>query len=281
MIDGFCLADLYSAGYRSNGDSNSAIIMIMRDKISFLLIVLASLLVLWFSVPLLYALFRPIMQPELLAQLFADSRFRGALVISISTAVLSALLAVPFAIAIAYVLAFLRPRGAILIETALVDVPQTFPPVAEGLIYLVLLGSDAPINLIGTFAAVLIAKFFVASPFAIGFVTRKFRDLERSDIPIIARSLGAGTGTLLWRVLIPLSLRDILGGFSLTFARAMGEFGGTLIFAGVIAWKTEIIPTYVSRVSAETPLLALAATAVLVVFSTLSILTFKSLAKRV
>ena len=105
--------------------------MAMRDKTSFLLIILASVLVLWFSVPLLYALFRPVLEPQLLTQLFSDSRFRGALVISVSTAILSALLAIPFAIAIAYVLAFLRPKGATLIETVLVDVPQTFPPVAE------------------------------------------------------------------------------------------------------------------------------------------------------
>ena len=150
---------------------------------------------------------------------------------------------------------------------------------AVGVIYFLVLGPTSPINLAFTFAAVIIAKLIVSSPFTISYTLRKFREIRESKLDLVARSLGANTTDLIFRVLIPISKQDILAGLTLTGARAMGEFGGSLIFAGVIAYQTEILPTYTSRVVNIDPYLALAATAVMTVFALLAIVVVRSLFK--
>jgi len=94
----------------------------------------------------------------------------------------------------------------------------------------------------------------------------------------MARSLGADTKQLLFRIILPLSKRDLLAGFSLTWARAMGELGATMVFAGIIPWKTEVIPTLVFSVSQSEPHTAIAAA---VVAETLSIIALVSLRRGV
>ncbi len=209
---------------------------------------------------------------------FLSSRVLGALFISVSSSFIVGILAVLVGIPFAYFLTYREFRLKSTLETLMVDLPQTFPPVTVGLVYLLLLGPGTPMNIAFTFAAVVVAKFYVSSPFMVGFATRRFREVKARGFDLIARSLGADTRQLLFRIILPLSRRDLLAGFSLTWARAMGELGATMVFAGIIPWRTEVIPTLVFSVSQSEPHTAIAAA---VIAETLSIIALVWLRRRV
>ncbi len=211
--------------------------------------------------------------PQLLS-----GRVLAALLISVSSSFIVALLAVLVGIPFAYFLTHREFKFKSTIETLMVDLPQTFPPVTVGLVYLLLLGPGSPVNLAFTYAAVVIAKFYVSSPFMVGFAARRFREVKARGFDLIARSLGADTRHLLFRIVLPMSKRDLLAGFSLTWARAMGELGATMIFAGIIPWKTEVIPTLVFNIAQTEPNTAIAAA---VLAETLSIVALISLRRGV
>jgi len=214
------------------------------------------------------------------ANALLDPRVLGALLISVSSAFIVGGLAIVSGIPVAYILAYREFRGKALLETLLIDLPQTFPPVTEGLVYLLMLGPKSPfgINLAYTYAAVIIAKFYVSAPFTVSFATRRFRDIRRTGLDVIAKSLGARTRHILLWVTLPLSIRDLLAGFSLTWARAMGELAATLVFAGVTPWRTEIIPTLVYVTSQTNTEVALAASVIAETLSIAALLSFKWIA---
>jgi molybdate transport system permease protein len=214
---------------------------------------------------------------NLVGTIFADPRFWAAFWISLASAFLCAIIAGVFAIPAAYALAFGNGQDTTILETLMIDVPQTLPPVAVGVIYLFAFGPNSPWNLAFTFAAVLIAKLVIASPFVLSHALRRFRAIRETKLDLIARSLGANTSDVIFRVLLPMSKRELTAGLTLTWARAMGEFGGTLIFAGVIAYRTEILPTYANRLSQQNPMLALIASTVMVLFALLALVTVKKL----
>ncbi|MBI5553635.1 MAG: ABC transporter permease [Candidatus Diapherotrites archaeon] len=207
---------------------------------------------------------------------FSNERILVALGLSVTSSFATAFLALVFGIPLAYVFATRSFPARNLIETLVVDVPQTFPPIAEGMILLLMLGPASPfhVNLAFTFSALVIAKFFISAPFVISYVGRRFREIRKSGIDFTARSLGASPFQVLVTIYLPLSFREIAAGTALCWARAMGELGGTLIFAGVIPGKTETIPTYISVSSAMTAS-ALAATILATSASTLALVSFK------
>ncbi|MEM1514787.1 MAG: ABC transporter permease subunit [Candidatus Bathyarchaeia archaeon] len=211
-----------------------------------------------------------------LSSLF-NERVHGAIMISIVSAFIVGALAIAAAIPIAYILAYSNFRGKHILETFLVDLPQTFPPVTGGLVYLLMF---RPLGLAYTFAAVIIAKFYVSAPFAISFAVRRFSEIKESGIDIIARSLGARASHILGKVLLPLSLRDLAAGFSLTWARAMGEMGATLVFSGAIPWVTETLPILVYLSSMESVETAIAASIIAESLSILSLFLFRFIARK-
>lgn len=249
----------------------------MEKREGVFLHVLAYSWVAWFALPFIFLLVVFVARFDAVRVVAGDGRFWAAFWISVSSAFLVILLTALFSVPTAYFLAFTKSKFRHILEAALIDIPQTFPPVAVGVIYLFAFGSHSPINLAFTFAAVVIAKLLVSAPFTLGFLLRKFREIRASKLDLVARSLGAGTYDLLFRIFLPLARRDLVAGLTLSWARAMGEFGGSLIFAGVIAYSTEILPTYTSRVVGSDPFLALAATAVLTLFAILSIVIVRSL----
>lgn len=204
-----------------------------------------------------------------------DSRIIGALWISVSSASIVGALAIIVSVPTAYILTYSEFKGKQLIETLLIEFPQTFPPATVGLVYLLMLGPGSPINVAYTYPAVIIAKLYVSAPFALSFILRRFREIHSTGIDVIAESLvGRVKHILLW-VLIPLSSTDLLGGFSLTWARAMGEVAATLIFAGTVPWKTEIFPAVVLLTSRSSPEIALAASLIAAVLSIAALMLFK------
>ena len=214
------------------------------------------------------------------ANALLDNRILGALWISVSSAFIVGALAITLAIPTAYVLTYNNFKGKQLMETLLIEFPQTFPPATVGLVYLLMLGPSSPINIAYTYPAVIIAKLYVSAPFALSFVLRRFREIHRSGLDVIAESLGGRTRHILLWVLLPLSTIDLVGGFSLTWARAMGEVAATLIFAGAISWKTEIFPAVVYLTSQSAPEVALAASLIAAMLSIAALTLFKWVAGR-
>jgi len=248
-----------------------------RDKFEFAITMLACAVVLYMLVSIFYLYVAVGQSWNLVVSALFDSRVIGAVVISVSSSLIVGGLAVAAAVPCAYLLAYKDFRGKGILETFLIDLPQTFPPVTEGLVYLLMLG---PLGLAYTYTAVIIAKFYVSAPFTISFTTRSFKGIKESGLDTIARSLGAKTRDVLVRVLLPLSGRDMLAGFSLTWARAMGELAATLVFAGAIPWSTEIIPTLVYLTAAETPQVAIAASVIAETLSIAALLSFRWVVRR-
>lgn len=208
-----------------------------------------------------------------------NDRILSALWLSITSSVATTMFALVFGIPLAYVFALKQFRGKIPLETISVDVPQTFPPVAEGMIFLLMLGPTSPfhINLTFTFTALVIAKFFIAGPFVVSTVTRRFREIQKSGINLTARSLGANPFQVFTTVFLPMSFTDIAAGATLCWSRAMGELGGSLVFAGVIPFKTEVLPTFIALDAKTLTAEALAATILGTTASMIALVTFKRL----
>ena len=210
---------------------------------------------------------------------FGNARILTALWLSILSACMTVVLALLFGVPLAYFFARTEFRGKGLVETLAVDVPQTFPPVAEGMIFLMMLGPNSPfhVNLASTFTALVIAKFYISTPFVVSYTARRFREIEKTGINLTARTLGATPFQVFLTVFLPLSWKDIGASASLCWSRAMGELGGSLLFAGVIPSKTEIIPTLIATQAQHRTALALAATILVTTASTIALTSFKYL----
>lgn len=151
----------------------------------------------------------------------------------------------------------------------LITLPLTLPPVVIGYFLLILLGKKGwlgpllesfGIRLIFTWKAAVIASAVVGFP----LLVRSIRiGMESIDPQLIqaSRTLGAPWYDTLFTIILPLSIRGILAGSSLMFARSLGEFGATIIVAGNIPGVTQTIPLaiyeYASSPSSETMALSL------------------------
>lgn len=137
------------------------------------------------------------------------------------------------------------------IARALVVLPMVMPPVVGGVALLSALGRDSAVGgwLYDTFdiqltfstAGVILAEAFVAMPFFVLTVEAALRSSGREHEEL-ASTLGADPWTVLWRVTIPRALPAIAAGAVLAWARALGEFGATITFAGNIAGRTRTLP---------------------------------------
>ncbi len=245
------------------------------DRFNFGLRLMAGFFILFMLVSLFYLYIAVGNSWVLVFRSLFDRRILGALWVSVSAAFIVGILAILLAVPTAYVLTYSEFRGKSLIETLLIEFPQTFPPATVGLVYLLMLGPGSLINIAYTYPAIIVAKLYVSAPFAMSFTLRRFREIQRTGLDVIAESLGGKTRHILLWVLVPLSITDLLGGFSLTWARAMGEVAATLIFAGAIPWKTEIFPALIYLTSQSTPELALAASLLAAALSIVALMLFK------
>ena len=164
---------------------------------------------------------------------------------TIRVALLSTLLLAPFSIATAWLLARLEFRGKSIVET-LITLPLVVPPVATGLILLKLLGRRGPLGrlfdaagfeIVFTWRAVVIAMMVMSFPLFVRTARVAFEGVDRR-IEGVARTLGATPARVFFRISLPLALPGVLGGAILAFARALGEFGATILVAGNIPGET-------------------------------------------
>ncbi|MBS7606012.1 MAG: ABC transporter permease subunit [Candidatus Bathyarchaeia archaeon] len=249
----------------------------MSDKLEVAIKLMASAVIAYMFISILYLYVAVGEKWNLVLNALFDNRVHGAIVISVSSAFFVGFLAVVAAIPVAYILTYSNIRGKHILEMFLIDLPQTFPPVTEGLVYLLLFGR---FGLAYTYVAVIIAKFYVSAPFTISFAARRFYEIKESGVDVIARSLGAKTSHILSRILLPMTFRDLIAGFSLTWARAMGELAATLIFAGAIPWVTETLPALIYLASRESPEVAIAASIITESLSIAALLSFRFIARK-
>jgi molybdate transport system permease protein len=133
---------------------------------------------------------------------------------------------------------------------ALLTLPMVMPPTVLGYYLLVLIGSQGPvgawllqtfgIRLVFTWQAAVIAATIVSFPLVFKAARAAFETVE-PQLEDAARTLGIGEWGVFCRVSLPLAWRGILAGLLLAFARALGEFGATLMVAGSIAGKTQTL----------------------------------------
>lgn len=167
------------------------------------------------------------------------------LAITVRASALAILLILPPGLLLAWWLARRQWPGKSLVET-LVALPLVMPPVATGLILLKILGRRGPlggylhelgIDIVFTRYAVVVAMAVMAFPLLVRSARVAFEEVP-VRLEQIARTLGAGEARVFFTITFPLALRGILGGTLLAFARALGEFGATILVAGNIPGRT-------------------------------------------
>lgn len=219
----------------------------IRPPLPRWLAVPAVMAAVFLAVPLLAMLVR--VPWDRLPALLAAPASMDALWLSLRTCTLSALLALALGLPLALLLSRARGRWATVVRT-LATMPMVLPPVVAGLALLVALGRRSPlgawlevsgIGLAFTTAAVVVAQTFVAMPYLVVSVEGALRS-ARDDFEVAAATLGAGPTTILRRVSLPLVAPAIASGTALAFARALGEFGATLTFAGSLQGTTRTLP---------------------------------------
>lgn len=130
------------------------------------------------------------------------------------------------------------------------QLPAVVPPAVAGVALLATFGrrgllggllARLGIGLPFTTAAVVLAEVFVSAPFFLQAALAAFRALD-PDLLVVARTLGARPGRVFFRLGLPLALPGLVAGAALSWARALGEFGATLMFAGSLQGRTQTLP---------------------------------------
>jgi len=175
----------------------------------------------------------------------------GPIWLSLLVASVATVLLLPAGVAASWWLAHGRPfPGKGLAETLLM-LPLVLPPTVVGYYLLLLFGRGTPfgqwlndrigLRLLFTWQGAATAAAIMALPLFVRTATAAFASVEREMLEA-GRTLGASESALLWRVIVPLSYRGLLAGVALAFARALGEFGATLMVAGSIPGRTQTLP---------------------------------------
>lgn len=173
-----------------------------------------------------------------------------AIRLSLSVALRSVLVSLPFAIGVAWLLS--RPRfraGAVL--DALVHLPLVLPPVVVGYLLLVLLGSRAPlgqwlqevfgVQLVFTTSGAVLATAVMSFPLVVRSIRLSLDAVDRG-LEDAARTLGAGAWDRFFTITLPLMLPGVLAGSVVAFAAGLGQFGAVITFASNIPGETRTVP---------------------------------------
>ena len=216
-----------------------------------MILVLAALLGLFLGLPVALLVARAVLGGSLAAAL-GSGPVIDALTLSLMTTAISLTLTIALATPLAHVLARRRFRGASVIET-IVDLPIVLPPSVAGLALLLALGRRGvlgePLAQLGieipfTTVAVVMAQMFVSAPFFVRAARAGFLGVDR-DFEDAARVDGASERQLAWAITIPLAAPALASGIVMTWARALGEFGATIMFAGNFEGRTQTLPLVV------------------------------------
>ncbi|MEM9409708.1 MAG: molybdate ABC transporter permease subunit [Planctomycetota bacterium] len=173
----------------------------------------------------------------------------SALLLSLKVGVTAVVVSLPFAVAIAYVLARRKFPGRLLVQ-GIVDLPLVLPPVVTGYLLLMLFAPNGVlgqwldyvgIRIAFTWFGAAIASAVVSFPLMVRAIRGAIQSVDQR-YELTARSLGASRWSTFWLITIPLSRHGIVAGCLLAFARSVGEFGATILLAGDIPGQTRTIP---------------------------------------
>jgi molybdate transport system permease protein len=168
--------------------------------------------------------------------------------LSLGIGALATLLSLPFAILVAVPLARSRAPWATLLQTV-VWLPLVLPPAVTGYLLLSVLGPRRPLGsalrAVGVTVAfdragAVVAAAVVGFPLLVMFTVLALRSID-PRLAVVSRSCGRGPLATFLRVTLPLAWPGILAGAALSFARALGEFGATIVLAGLIPGRTDTI----------------------------------------
>ncbi len=248
----------------ANSFSNKIIIVILGLIVAtyFLFVVLP-----------IAAVFLRINPSQINAQL-QNSVIIESISLSLFTSAVATLIAFVLAVPTAYFMATRKFPGKAIIDTV-IDLPIVLPPAVAGV---ALLYAFAPRGLLGPLLnslnltipgytiAVIIAETFVASPFLLRSAKTGFENMDR-DIFNSAKVLTGSRLRVFLTVSLPLSIRAITSGTMMTWARAMGEFGATLMFAGNLPGITQTMPLAIYTLLYSDPLGGVMLSTILIVIS--------------
>ncbi len=213
---------------------------------------------------------------------------RDALRLSLVTTAISLGVTLVCGTPVAFLLARYRFPGYTILDS-LIDLPMVLPPSVAGLGLLIALGrrgllgdtlAQFGIALPFTATAVVLAQCFVASPFYIKAAKAGFLSVDR-DLEEAAATFGSSGWHTFSRITLPLAFPSIMGGIVMTWARALGEFGATIFFAGNLQGKTQTIPLAIFQEEQASHFdTALAMSAILVTVSFVILVIVKTLTGR-
>ncbi|MDP7619335.1 MAG: ABC transporter permease [Dehalococcoidia bacterium] len=200
------------------------------------------------GLPLLALVIRAVLAdgfPSSLTTPIAMRALRLSLLTSIASVVVIVLVGTP----VAYLLARRTTRVLRTVDL-LIEMPLVLPPVVAGVAMLMAFGRrgllGGPLEAVGlslpfTTAAVVFAQVFVAAPFFIRAAKIGFQSVD-TELEEISQTLGHSPWTTFWRLTLPLSWPALAGGLALSWARALSEFGATIMFAGNFLDRTQTMP---------------------------------------
>jgi molybdate transport system permease protein len=215
-------------------------------------------------------------------RLLSDPVVQNALRVTARTNLVANLLIIGLGTPTAYVLATRRFRGRSLVVT-LVELPLVLPPAVAGIGLLAAFGAgglfgpnlaNAGVVLPFSEWAVVLAVTFVASPFYMRQAITAFEGVDRTYVDA-ARTLGATPMRTFWRIWMPLASAGLVAGWVLSFARGVGEFGATIVFAGNVSGQTQTLTLAVYEQLDSNFDVALAIGILLVVLSAGVLLSYK------
>ena len=227
------------------------------------------------------------LRPEELAAAVTAPETLFALRLSLLTSATALAISLLFGLPAAYLMARRRFPGRALLDT-LLDVPLVMPPLVAGLGLLFLFGrpmlggplATLGIELLFSPAGVVLALAFIATTIVLRSAAAAFRAVD-PGYGAAARTLGAGAWEVFWQIDLPLAGRGIAAGAVLAWARALGEFGATLMVAGATRFHTETLPmaVFLNIATGETGV-AIACALILLAVALLMLLAMRGLARR-
>ena len=209
--------------------------------------VAAAILLLLLGLPILSLLVK-VPRGSLIGRL-DDPAIQDALRLSVFTSLVSTIIVILLGTPVAYWLATRAFRGKSVVETV-IDLPIVLPPTVAGLALLLAFGraglaggalSALGVSLPFTTAAVIVAQVFMSLPFYLASARSGFAGVHPSLLDA-ASTLRASEGYTFFRVVLPLSMPSLFAGASMACARALGEFGATITFAGNLPGVTQTMP---------------------------------------
>ena len=244
-----------------------------RDALVGGLVLVASFITLAFLALPVIAVFARVTPAKLVSQL-GNPVVTDASLVSLKTTLVAQALILVLGTPTAVVLAR-RFRGREALVT-LVELPLVLPPAVAGLGLLAALGRTGLLHTSIPFtqAAVVLAVAFVASPLYVRSAIAAFEAVD-ANVVAASRTLGAGPVRTFFRVVLPLARGGLAAGAALAFARGLGEFGATIMFAGSLRGVTQTLPLAVYSEFDVDFDVALAVSALLIVVSAALLVTLK------